>query len=118
MKLIKLLFHSKIRSHWILGTPYKKMILRFARHCVIALLASSSIVISAHGGNTNSDNCHQNNKFNETHCHNSNLQPPVKQSKSMICHELGSPYYSKTKNFTPFSSLNDCLQDGGRLPKR
>lgn len=93
------------------------MILRFSHHCVIALLASSSLVISAHGGNTNANNCHQNNKFNELHCHNSNLQPPVKQSKSMICHELGSPYYSRTKNFQPFDTLNDCIESNGKLPK-
>ncbi|MGI9274179.1 MAG: HNH endonuclease family protein [Endozoicomonas sp.] len=41
----------------------------------------------------------------------------VKQSKSGTCHDTGSPYYSRTKNFTPFPSLSECLSAGGRLPK-
>lgn len=43
---------------------------------------------------------------------------PVKKSKTGICHAPGSTYYSQTKNFTPFKSLDECLKSGGRLPKR
>ena len=38
-------------------------------------------------------------------------------SNSGICHDTGSKYYERTKNFTPYNTLNDCLNAGGRLPK-
>lgn len=41
----------------------------------------------------------------------------VKKSKSKICHPPDSPYYSRTKNYTPYPTLNACLSSGGRLPK-
>ena len=49
---------------------------------------------------------------------------PVKMSKSKICHAPYSSYrwlannYDKTKNFTPYKTLQECLDAGGRLPKR
>jgi len=43
---------------------------------------------------------------------------PVKKSKTGICHAAGSTYYEKTKNFTPFKTVDECLKSGGRLPKR
>ena len=42
----------------------------------------------------------------------------VKKSTTGICHAPGSTYYNKTKNFTPFKTLDECLKSGGRLPKR
>ena len=45
-------------------------------------------------------------------------EPPVKKSKSGICHAKGSTYYSKTKNYTPYQSMEACLKSGGRRPKR
>lgn len=42
---------------------------------------------------------------------------PVKMSKSGICHAPNSTYYSQTKNFTPYKTLDDCLKSGGRMPK-
>lgn len=42
----------------------------------------------------------------------------VKKSKTGICHAPGGSYYSRTKNFTPFKTLDECLKSGGRLPKR
>jgi hypothetical protein len=45
-------------------------------------------------------------------------QPPVKKSKSGICHAKGSTYYSKTKNYTSYQSMEACLKSGGRRPKR
>lgn len=38
-----------------------------------------------------------------------NDEPPVKMSKSGICHERGSTYYSKTKNYTAYDTLEKCL---------
>ncbi len=45
-------------------------------------------------------------------------EQPVKMSKSKICHAPNSSYYDKTKNFMPYKTLKDCLDAGGRLPKR
>lgn len=44
-------------------------------------------------------------------------EPPVKMSKSGICHDRNSPYYSRTKNFRPFKTMQACLDAGGRRPK-
>lgn len=41
----------------------------------------------------------------------------VKKSKLDICHAQGTQYYSRTKNFTPYDTLEQCLASGGRLPK-
>lgn len=43
--------------------------------------------------------------------------PVVKQSSSGLCHSQESSYYSRTKNFTAFDSLQACVDAGGRLPK-
>ena len=43
---------------------------------------------------------------------------PVKMSNSGICHKPGSTYYEQTKNFRPYKTLDECLKDGGRLPKK
>lgn len=43
--------------------------------------------------------------------------PPVKMSKSEICHAVDSSYYDRTKNFVAYETLKECLEDGGRLPK-
>lgn len=42
--------------------------------------------------------------------------PPVKMSSSSICHAQGTEYYNRTKNFTPFESVEACVKSGGRLP--
>ncbi len=44
--------------------------------------------------------------------------PPVKMSKSGICHAKGSTYYAQTKSFTPYPTLQACLNAVGRIPKR
>lgn len=49
----------------------------------------------------------------------SKSSPEVKKSSTGICHQKGvSNYYEKTKNFTAYDSLEECLSSGGRLPKR
>lgn len=44
-------------------------------------------------------------------------EPAVKKSNSGICHAEDSRWYSRTKNFTPYDTLDACLKSGGRLPK-
>lgn len=43
--------------------------------------------------------------------------PAVKKSKTGICHAKGTTYYKQTTNFTPYNSIKDCLDSGGRLPQ-
>jgi G5 domain len=42
----------------------------------------------------------------------------VKKSRTSICHAPGTTYYSRTTNFTPYNSIEECLSSGGRLPKQ
>ena len=42
---------------------------------------------------------------------------PVKKSSSGICHDVSSPYYEKTKNFTIYGTMEYCIESGGRAPK-
>ena len=44
--------------------------------------------------------------------------PEVKKSNNAICHAKGTAYYSRTKNYTPYTSMEACLKDGGRRPKK
>ena len=44
--------------------------------------------------------------------------PPVKKSKTGICHKNGSKYYEQTKHYEVFQSIDECINSGGRLPKR
>jgi endonuclease YncB( thermonuclease family) len=39
---------------------------------------------------------------------------PVKLSRSGICHDVGSPHYDRTTNFTPHSTMQACVAAGGR----
>jgi hypothetical protein len=43
---------------------------------------------------------------------------PVKMSKTGICHAPNSTYYNQTKRFTQYPTLKDCLNAGGRMPKK
>ncbi len=45
-------------------------------------------------------------------------EPPVKKSRYGICHPQGGTYYSRTKHYTPYDSMQACLDSGGRAPKR
>jgi len=42
----------------------------------------------------------------------------IKKSTSGICHDKKSSYYEKTKKFKPFKTMKECLDSGGRLPKK
>jgi len=41
----------------------------------------------------------------------------VKRSDSLICHDVNSPWYTRTKRYVAYDSLEDCLNSGGRLRK-
>ena len=46
-----------------------------------------------------------------------NNNPNVKKSSINICHEKGSQYYKQTKKYVSYSTIEDCLNSGGRLPR-
>jgi len=43
--------------------------------------------------------------------------PAVKKSTTGICHAKGTTYYARTTNYKAYTSIADCLSNGGRLPK-
>lgn len=51
-----------------------------------------------------------------TGCNSANV--PVKKSTTNICHKKGSKYYDQTKHFRAFNSIQECIESGGRLPKK
>jgi hypothetical protein len=42
----------------------------------------------------------------------------IKKSKTGICHAPGTTYYNQAKSYTAYKTLKDCLDSGGRLPKK
>jgi len=44
-------------------------------------------------------------------------EPDVKMSSSNICHAKEDRDYGKTKEFSRFSSIDECIDAGGRHPK-
>ncbi len=45
-------------------------------------------------------------------------EPVVKKSDSGICHDKNSPSYERTKKFTEFKTVDECVKSGGTLPKK
>ena len=45
-------------------------------------------------------------------------EPIVKKSDSGICHDKSSPSYERTKKFTEFKTMDDCVKSGGTSPKK
>lgn len=43
--------------------------------------------------------------------------PPVKMSKSRICHPRGGTHYNRTKKFKPYPSMQACIEAGERPSK-
>ncbi|MDH0448063.1 hypothetical protein [Shewanella sp. GD04112] len=39
-------------------------------------------------------------------------------SKNDICHDKSSRSYKRTKTYTPYQTIEECLASGGRLPKK
>jgi hypothetical protein len=45
-------------------------------------------------------------------------EPIVKKSDSGICHDKNSTSYERTKKFTEFKTVDECVKSGGMLPKK
>ena len=43
-----------------------------------------------------------------------NANQNVKKSNSGLCHDANSSFYTRTKNFTGYDSMTDCLASGGK----
>lgn len=44
-------------------------------------------------------------------------KPAVKKSdSSSICHAKGTASYKRTKHFTAFDSMDECIKSGGKAP--
>lgn len=45
-------------------------------------------------------------------------EPNVKKSKNDICHDKSSRSYKRTKNYTPYKTIKECLASSSdaRLP--
>ena len=46
------------------------------------------------------------------------VEPIVKKSEAGICHDKNSPSYERTKKFTEFKTIDECVKSGGTLPKK
>lgn len=64
--------------------------------------------------------CHAQESGVIRHCHDAAGDelpwPPVKKSRSDICHGRNSQWYTQTIHFEPFNTMKACLDSGGRLP--
>ena len=103
--------------------PIKKILgsnIMFKTTLALSFLLAAGMA-SAHPGGLNAEGCHTNKKTGEYHCHRSPAADKekgiVKKSNSGICHDPSSPYYAQTQHYTEFSSIEECLNSGGRLPK-
>lgn len=41
----------------------------------------------------------------------------IKKSKSGLCHDSASPFYTRTKNFVPYPTMEACITSGGKKYK-
>ena len=82
-------------------------------------MASTAPSVVAHPGGLDASGCHTNHKTGEYHCHRAAVPESgvVKKSNSGICHDPSSRWYAQTIHYTAYSSLQECLGSGGRLPK-
>ncbi len=104
--------------------PYKyqtefKNAEKYARENKLGLWADDACVESASSDSINNDS--QSNANSQEPTISESVQiidgPQVKKSSTGICHEKGTTYYERTKTFIPYSSIEDCLSSGGRMPK-
>lgn len=93
---LKLLFHNRIsRQHaW---HPVRPLVRPVAHILAALIVASQFLGIDA--------------AFSEA-------LALTKKSSSGICHCPGGQYYDRTKEFTAYPSIAECLDSGGRPPKR
>jgi hypothetical protein len=83
---------------------------------------------AAHPGGLDANGCHYERSSGKNwqdtyHCHEQrpasrDTGAAVKKSRENICHDAGSPNYSKVQYFVPYKSMKQCTTSGGRAYKR
>lgn len=68
--------------------------------------------------NTGSYNNASNSNSNNSENTSNNEEPEIKKSNTGICHPKGWTYYDRTIHFTPYHSMQECLNSWWREPKR
>ena len=86
---------------------------------VCLLLAPLGIVVEAHPGKLDTNGCHYESATGDYHCHrdprrNRDVNATAKKSRENVCHDHGSPNYTKLKYFVSYPSMQACLGSGGR----
>ncbi len=88
---------------------------------LVAFIAALPLLLHAHPGDLDPNGCHLDYRSGAYHCHKTPAAndeiPPVKKSRTGICHAPGTQYYKDTQNFTAYQSMRACLRSGGRRPK-
>ena len=108
---------KKIEDHIIgLNTQIEELTAKNKQQAEIIKALKAEVAEANQKINAPSDNANGvvNNLLGKDHNEVTQL---VKMSKSGICHTPSSSYYSRTKNYTSFNSLAECLNAGGREPK-
>jgi hypothetical protein len=80
--------------------------------------------VTAHPGGVDANGCHYERATGKNwqdtyHCHEQkpasrDSGAPVKKSRENICHDAGSPNYSKLQYFVSYQSMKQCTTSGGR----
>lgn len=93
---------------------------------IVALIAATVLSLAPlaalpHDGDKDEVGCHAQETGIIRHCHDAEGNelpwPPVKKSRSKICHDRDSQWYAQTIHFEPFNTMKQCLESGGRRPK-
>jgi hypothetical protein len=79
---------------------------------------------TAHPGGVDANGCHYERSTGKNwqdtyHCHeqkpaNRDTAAPAKKSRENICHDAGSPNYSKLQYFVAYQTMKQCTTSGGR----
>ena len=51
-------------------------------------------------------------------CKKTNLSKYIIKKSNSVCYEKGTLLYNQIKSYIPYNSMNDCLNSGGKSPKR
>ncbi len=93
---------------------------------IMALIAATVLSLAPlaalpDAGDQDEAGCHAQKAGDIRHCHdaadNELPWPPVKKSRSNICHDRDSQWYAQTIHFEPFNTMKECLDSGGKRPQ-
>ena len=95
---------------------------------LLAGVLASPPPAGAHPGGLDANGCHYERSSGKNwqdtyHCHeqrpaNRDTGAAVRKSRENICHDAGSPNYTRLQYFVPYKSMKQCTTSGGRAYKR